>query len=197
MGGMDTTARGCGLAVLVMFAVFSIPGLYAVHKLGPCVTGEVTTSTAVSAEGKILTATSPVCPEEGQTYVRAVGLALIVGTMLVVAVLGTLAFNGLENIGLGWVAISRGQAPINAVARDVTPDGAREYERHQADLDYKRMQTQVAAMRAELDRQKIDDRKGWQLPAEGAAATNGHNGNGANGNGHKPGADLTDFEVMG
>lgn len=195
--GKDDVARGCGLAVLVMFAVFSIPGLYAVHKLAPCITGEVTTTTAVSADGQVLTATSPVCPEEGQTYVRAVGLAGLAAVAIVTAVLGTLAFNGVENIGLGMVAIWKGQAPINAVARDVTPDGAREYERHQADLDYKRMQTQVAAMRAELDRQKIDDRKGWQLPAGGAAATNGHNGNGANGNGHRPGADLTDFEVMG
>ena len=103
--GKDDVARGCGLAVLVMFAVFSIPGLYAVYKLAPCITGEVTTTTAVSADGQVLTATSPVCPEEGQTYVRAVGLAGLAAVAIVVAVLGTLAFNGVENIGLGMVAI--------------------------------------------------------------------------------------------
>lgn len=194
--GKDDVARGCGLAVLVMFAVFSIPGLYAVHKLAPCITGEVTTTTAVSADGQVLTATSPVCPEEGQTYVRAVGLAGLAAVAIVTAVLGTLAFNGLENIGLGWVAISRGQAPINATARDVTPDDRREYERHQADLDYKQVMTELAATRAEVERMKIDDRKGWtRLPANGAPATNG---NGTGGNGSKGGgADLSEFGVMG
>lgn len=193
--GKDDAARGCGLAVLVIVAVFALPGLYAVYKLGPCVTGEVTTFTAVSADGKLLTATAPVCPEEGQTYVRAVGLALIVGTMLVVAVLGTLAFNGLENIGLGWVAISRGQAPINATARDVTPDDRRAGELHAVELQYKQAMTELTAIKAQLGRQTVEDRQDWQrLPASGAVTTNG---NGSNGNGHKPGNGLADFEVMG
>lgn len=196
MGGMDTAARGCGLAVLVMFAVFSIPGLYAVHKLAPCVTGEVTTTTAVSADGKILTATAPVCPEEGQTYVRAVGLALIVGTMIIVAVLGTLGFNGVENIGLGMVAIWKGQAPINATARDITPDSGRDAELHRLDVQLKEATVQLTAARAALGRQSLEDRQGWQTPmANGAGAA--VNGNGT-GNGHKPGGtDLAGFEVMG
>lgn len=197
MGGMDDTARGCGLAVLVLVAVLSIPGLYAVHKLAPCVTGEVTTTTAATADGQILTATAPVCPEEGQTYTRAVGLGLLWAASIVLAVLGTLAFNGLENVGLGWISIARDKAPIKAAARDITPDSSRDYERHQMEMQYKQALADGAAMRAELDRLKVDDRKGWQaLPADRAVA----NGAGAsNGNGHKGGgsADLSGFEVLG
>lgn len=194
MGSIGDTARGCGLAVIVLLAVLSIPGLYAVYKLGPCVTGEVTTTTAVTAEGKMLTATSPVCPEEGQTYVRAVGLALIVGVLIVGTALGVLAFNGVENIGLGMVAIWKGQTPINSTARDITPDSSREAEMHAADVRYRQTMTELAAMKAELGRLAIEDRKGWQaLPAERGAAANGT----SNGNGHKGGAgDLSGFEVL-
>lgn len=193
--GKDDVARGCGLAVLVMFAVFALPGLYAVYKLAPCVTGEVTTTTAVSADGQVLTATSPVCPEEGQTYVRAVGLAGLAAVAIVVAVLGTLAFNGVENIGLGMVAIWKGQAPINSTARDITPDSGRDAELHRLDVQLKEATVQLTAARAALGRQSLEDRQGWQAPM--ANGTGQANGNGANGNGHKPGADLAGFEVMG
>lgn len=189
----DDAARGCGLAVLALFAVLALPGLYAVYKLAPCITGEVYTSTVVGAGGELLTTTTPVCPDEGQTYVRAVGLAMLVACVLVVAVLGTLAFNGLENVGLGMVAISRGQAPINATARDVTPDDRRAGELHVVELQYKQAMAELTAIRAQLGRQTVEDRKGWQaaLPVDGGApAANG------NGNGSKPGADLAGFEVM-
>lgn len=174
------------LGTIMALAAVIVVGLVLMW-YAPCVTGEVSTTTAVSQEGKLLVSTAPVCPEEGQLMVRALLVALVVGGLIILAVKVVMDADARGDAAVAIAGMTMGYAPRSTIDLQA---------RHAASgQDAYLTVAQVEAMlaKAALDNARADDLRGqseWTAtrPVLPQATTppptapqNGHGSNGANG----------------
>lgn len=186
MGIKELVYGSIGLGVAAVATVM----LFVAYKVVPCLTGEVVRTSAVSAAGELLIATSPVCPETGQLFAR---ITLTVIITLTLAIAAVVAVGGTDAVGDAAVAIGAmrlGQQPGRMIDLQ-----ARQAPGPDAYLTVAQVEAMLA--KARLDDARADDLRGqsdWTAgrpalppstnapsPAPATAGQNGHGGNGSNG----------------
>lgn len=122
---METTRIYNWPAILLLAAIVAVTlvGGYALHRVVPCLTGEVRSSTAMTADGRTLVATAPVCPEEGQLVFRSMALIALTGLIVIAAVKVVMDADAKGDAAVATAALALGRLPQGMAGRLAgTPD---------------------------------------------------------------------------
>jgi len=117
-----TAIVGAIVGAIVLLCIVAV-----LMRFAPCVTGELVTRTVTAADGRTFTATlpAPVCPEAGQTYIRAAGLVAVVMLAVLLAIaatgriiVGVMLADAEGDRAVGQTALAIGQTPPRMTASD-------------------------------------------------------------------------------
>ncbi len=175
---METTRIYNWPAILLLAAIIVIVviGGYTVHRVVPCLTGEVRSSTAMTADGRTLVATAPVCPEEGQVVFRSMALIALTGLIVITAVKVVMDADAKGDAAVATAALALGRLPQSMTGRLAAAPDIIDAEVRLAEAQERRQRAGWYGRRDTPG--ELPDFTGLfdAPPVAPAARTNGHNG---------------------